>query len=164
MAHTIERAKLGDERILAYIQTESWKNAFRDILDRETLEKCTDLDRAVGMYRRLLERSVGNGYILRIDGKPHGIAWWDAARDGTPGCAEILCIHSLPDHWRQGYGSKLMDRVLSDIAEAGYPRVMLWVFADNARARAFYAAKGFTTEGVRKPNVIPTEIRYERRL
>ena len=36
--YTIERAKLGDEEELAYIQTESWKAGFKDILrDRKSV-------------------------------------------------------------------------------------------------------------------------------
>lgn len=61
MEYTIERAKLGDEGTLAYIQTESWKAGFREILDEQTLQRCTQLDRATAMYRRLLEAGIGNG-------------------------------------------------------------------------------------------------------
>ena len=41
MEYTIERVKLGDEEALAYIQTESWKAAFKDILCADMLQKCT---------------------------------------------------------------------------------------------------------------------------
>jgi len=37
----------------------------------------------------------------------------------------------------------MMDRLLEDIAAAGYANVMLWVFAQNEWARKFYEAKGF---------------------
>ena len=60
---------------------------------------------------------------------------------------------SLQNQWRKGYGSKMMDVVLHDIAAAGYSKVMLWVFEDNARARRFYEAHGFTTSGKAKPNI-----------
>lgn len=144
--HSIEmrRVKMGDERSLAYIQTESWKNAFSSILDRETLERCTEFAKAEEMYRHLLENQIGNGYLLLVAGKPHCIAWWDAARDKAfSGKAELICIHSLPNNWRRGYGSIMMDKILTDIRRAGYAEVILWVFRDNKRARAFYESKGF---------------------
>ena len=53
MEYTIERVKLGDEATLAYIQTESWKAGFKDILDPDTLQRCTRVDKATAMYRRL---------------------------------------------------------------------------------------------------------------
>jgi len=165
MAYTVERAHLGDEAILAHIQTESWKAGFRGILNDEILARCTQLDKVEAMYRRSLESGEGNGYILRIDGKPHCIAWWDQSRaQDMPGYAELYCIHSLQDHWRRGFGSRMMERVLEDMKNAGYARVMLWVFAENTRARAFYEAHGFADTGKIKPGIEPAEICYVREL
>jgi len=79
--YNIRRATAGDEQILAYIQTESWKAAFQNILEPEDLKQCTNLERATAMYQKLLDAEKGNGYILEVEGKPHCIAWWDAARD-----------------------------------------------------------------------------------
>ena len=78
------------------------------------------------MYRKLLEEKKGNGYILEIDHNPHCIAWWDAAREeAMAGYAELICIHSLPGNWHRGYGSKMMDAVLADVAKAGYTKILL---------------------------------------
>ena len=163
--YTIERVKPGDEEVLAYIQTESWKVAFRDILPPEVLERCTNLEKSTAMYQRLLVNGVGNGYLLKVEGKPHCIAWWDATREkDMPGYAELICIHSLPNQWRNGYGTKMMDTVLQDIADAGYAKVMLWVFEENQRARAFYERHGFATKGKIKPGLEPIEICYEKNL
>lgn len=165
MDYSIRKVALGDEETLAYIQTESWKAAFEGILLQAELDRCTKIEKATAMYRRLLEQNIGNGYILSIDEKPHCIAWWDATREkDMPGYAELICIHSLHNNWRQGLGSKMMERVLQDISDAGYSKVMLWVFRDNARARRFYEKHGFTTLGKVKPGIIPEEICYEKML
>ena len=114
------------------------------ILDVETLKKCTDIDRVTAMYQRLLDENKGNGYLLSVDGTPHCIAYWDAARDAElTGKAELICIRSLPKNWHKGYGSQMMDKVLKDIKEAGYSEVVLWEFRENNRARVFYEANGF---------------------
>ena len=142
--YVIRNVEPGDETVLAHIQTESWKAAFKDILPDEELTRCTNMERATQMYAGLLEAKKGNGYILEIEGKGHCIAWWDASREGDmPGFAELICIHSLQDNWGKGYGSKMMDKVLAGILKAGYTKVMLWVFEKNKRARTFYEAKGF---------------------
>lgn len=77
----IRKVRAGDEQALAYVQTESWKAAFKEIVPADLLSKCTQLERATAMYKRLLAEQKGNGYMLELDGKPHCIAWWDAARD-----------------------------------------------------------------------------------
>lgn len=165
MGYLIRKARLGDESDLAYIQTESWKAAFKNILSDEILQKTTDIKRATAMYRRSLDEGSGNGYILEANGKPHCIAWWDNARDeDMPGYAELICIHSLQDNWRKGYGTKMMERVLADIKASGYSKVMLWVFTENNRARKFYESCGFITHGKVKPGFGTQEICYEKNL
>ena len=87
---------------------------------------------------------------------------WSTFNEG--GYAELICIHSLQDKWRKGYGSKMMNAVLQDISTAGFSKVMLWVFEDNKRARRFYEAHGFTTCGKLKLNMESIEICYEKNL
>lgn len=160
----ISHGQPGDETIFAAIQTESWKAAFRDILDAKTLERYTQLDRATAMYRRLLEQKIGNGYLLRVDGQPHCIAWWDKSRDGEAYGAELICIHSLPGNWRKGYGSRMMEAVLADMKAAGFTKATLWVFEENRRARRFYEAHGFAPNGMTKGGFDAVEICYEKNL
>ncbi|MCH5198528.1 MAG: GNAT family N-acetyltransferase [Oscillospiraceae bacterium] len=161
----IRKVQPGDEAALAYIQTQSWKSAFSDILDKDTLNRCTDINRTTNMYKKLLEENIGNGYILTLDDRPHCIAWWDAARDpGQKGKAELICIHSLPNNRQKGYGSMMMDRVLEDIKTSGYPEVVLWVFCDNIRARKFYEAKGFYATELLKQELGAQEICYSKTL
>lgn len=115
----IRRAESGDEACLAHVQTESWKAAFAGIVPAELLTQCTSIERAEKMYARLLAEQRGNGYILELDGKPHCVAWWDAAQEeGMPGAAELRCIHSLPENWRRGCGSRMMERVFADVKVA----------------------------------------------
>lgn len=154
-----------DELDLAYIQTESWKAAFRDILSAEILQESTNLNRVTVMYKRLLNENIGNGYILEVDSHPHCIAWWDKARDDDmPDYAELICIHSLQDKWRKGFGTQMMNRVLGDMRTAGYDKVMLWVFTNNIRARKFYESCGFSTYGKVRPCLGAEEICYEKKL
>lgn len=140
----IRKVNSGDAAILTYIQTESWKEAFKNIISSDLLARCTETDRVKKMYDKLLEHKTGNGYILEVHGEPHCIAWWDATREHSmTGYAELICIHSLPNNWRNGYGNKMLDRILDDIQKSGYQKVMLWVFTENRRARKFYERKGF---------------------
>lgn len=75
MAYTIQKVTFGDEVILAYIQTESWKAGFKDILSTDTLNPYTPIDRSTEMYRYLLTQNIGHGYLMKVDSQPHDIAW-----------------------------------------------------------------------------------------
>lgn len=165
MEYTIKRVHPGDESDLAYIQTESWKAAFKNIIHPDVLEGCTQIEKATAMYRRLLAQNVGNGYLLKVEGHPHCIAWWDTSRDqDMSDYAELICIHSLQDNWRKGYGSHMIHTVLRDMASSGFSRVMLWVFEDNVRARRFYEAHGFIPNGKTQLRHGAAEICYEKHL
>ena len=161
----IRKVRQGDEGSLAYIQTESWKAAFKDILSEETLQKCSDSNMAKAMYKQLLDENIGHGYILEIDSHPHCIAWWDKSRDNDMlGYAELICIHSLQDKWGRGYGKQMISKVMDDMKSAGYDKVMLWVFTNNVRARKFYESCGFVTYGKVRPCFGTEEICYERKF
>ena len=161
----IRKVMHGDEKALAYVQTESWKAAFKDLIPEDVLVRSTDLNKATAMYQRLLDMGKGNGYILEIDGKPHCIAWWDASREkDMAGFAELICIHSLKDNWHKGYGKMMMKQILDDIKSSGYSKVMLWVFDNNLRAIKFYEAHGFAASGRKQPALGAVEEMYIKEI
>jgi GNAT superfamily N-acetyltransferase len=79
--------------------------------------------------------------------------------DGTPGpcpldtgaaqacVAELYALYVAPAWWSTGTGRALMQRVLAEVRAEGYPRIILWVLAENARARRFYERSGFRLSG-----------------
>jgi GNAT superfamily N-acetyltransferase len=78
---------------------------------------------------------------------------------------ELYALYVHPAWWSTGTGRALMDRVLAETAQVGYPCITLWVLRDNARARRFYERAGFAPDGA--SNVLHrlghvTEIRYRR--
>ena len=159
------KVKIGDEKTLAYIQTESWRKAFADIISKEDMEKYADINKAEEMYRYLLKSGVGNGSILLIDDNPHCIAYWDKTREeDMDGYAELICIHSLEDNWGKGYGSMMMEHILKDISAVGFEKVMLWVFEENTRARRFYEKHGFVKTDKKKMFGDSVEVMYSRKL
>lgn len=161
----IREVKSGDEKILAYIQTESWKSAFNTILSKEDLEKYTNIDKAIEMYTQLLSENIGNGYILSINDVPHCMAYWDKARDeDMKEYSELICIHSISENWGRGYGSMMMEYILREIKTAGFNKVMLWVFEENTSARKFYEKHGFILTEKSKKLCDAIEVMYCRDL
>ncbi len=165
MKITIRKAELGDEKILAYIQTESWKSAFADIISAEDMERCTDIVKTEAMYENVLKSSCAEISILEIDSKPHCIAAWSKARNPQfSDCAEIICIHSLCDKWGKGYGSMMMNHIIGEIKNSGYSSVLLWVFVKNTRARRFYEKHGFELTDNTQISYDAVEVMYRKDL
>jgi len=59
------------------------------------------------------------------------------------GAWQLVAMWVSPAARRAGVGGQLVEAVLERAGAAGAPSVVLWVFAANARARAFYQRLGF---------------------
>ena len=161
----IRKAIPGDEQVLAYIQTESWKSAFAGILSPEELVRCTNLEKAEQMYRSILRREGCNMAIELVNDQPRCIAAWGTNRcELGDAVGELICIHSLQSNWAKGYGSAMMEYVLAQLQQANYESVILWVFEENSRARKFYEKHGFElTEQKKMANGI-AELMYMKKI
>lgn len=161
----IRKAIPGDEQVLAYIQNESWKAAFADILSPEELKRCTNVKKAEQMYHNVLRSEGCNMAIEYVEDNPHCIAAWGKNRcDLDEAVGELICIHSLQDNWAKGYGSAMMDYVLEKLRQEQYDSVILWVFEANSRARKFYAKHGFEMTSCKKEANGILELMYRKVL
>ena len=68
-----------------------------------------------------------------------------ASRDGDVGAGEgeLRALYVEPARLGSGVGAALHDHGLSRLAALGFARASLWAFERNARARRFYAARGW---------------------
>lgn len=87
----------------------------------------------------------------------------EAGRAGETG--EVYAIYLLPAWWSTGTGRSLMGAALAGLEDGGYRRTVLWVLAENSRARRFYERAGFSADGA--TNVLTRlgsvlEVRYTR--
>ena len=161
----LREAKRGDEKILAYIQSESWKSAFKDILSTEELKKCCDVSMAEGMYKEVLKQGQVHMWIEWVDGEPHCISGWSRNRNMlADNVAELICIHSLANQHHQGFGSIMMEHILKQMKGMGYKQVILWVFEENHKARSFYEKHGFVVSECRNQAHGAIEVMYSKKL
>jgi ribosomal protein S18 acetylase RimI-like enzyme len=71
----------------------------------------------------------------------------------APGDIELRRIYTLQLAHGIGLGPALMARAVADAGAAGHRRLLLGVYAGNARARAFYERQGFAVAGTRQYRV-----------
>ncbi len=112
---------------------------------------------AAGAGGGVPERVVGWAAFGPYRGEPDGTA------DG-----ELYALYLRPEWAGRGIGRALMSEVVRQAAAQGRERLLLWVLADNTRARRFYAAAGFTPDGTEATDTfdgVPLrELRYARDL
>ena len=74
-----------------------------------------------------------------------------------PAIGELRQIHVSPAQWRQGIGSELHNACVQAWRTASVRTGQVDVWADNQRARAFYARHGWRPSGGRRPGPAGTD-------
>jgi len=173
---TVRPATLEDAEHLAFVHVRSWQAAYEGLLPQDYLDQL-DVARRTEGWRRWLENTDPPGTLVADSagaqgaGRIVGFAGLAPARDSDADPArtgEVWAIYLLPQAWGKGVGRELMTEALERLASQGYQDATLWVLRENARARRFYEAAGFTADGAEKLDDIAgspvTEVRYRRSL
>ena len=191
----IRPGSAADAPAIVQVRRESWYAAYSAIIAPSIIDRATATGGSAAnppSYRRTLVAVAGEqpavvGYASfgpeRIVASPQPAlsappggqpAAGPAARVGagplTPAgrtgeVGELYALYLLPTWWSAGVGRALMTSVLDALRGDRYRRVVLWVLADNARARRFYGRAGFTVDG--GTNILTglggvLEVRYTR--
>jgi GNAT superfamily N-acetyltransferase len=149
-----------DAAAVARVHVETWQAAYDHILPRDRLLALSVENRAE-MHRRWPP------LVAEVEGQIVGFVSVGPGRDdGAEG--ELYAIYVHPDHWGTGVGRALLEAGETRLRELGHRKALLWVLEDNPRARRFYEATGWSTDGtVRDIEIFGAnvpEIRYEKRL
>ena len=162
---TVRPAGPGDADGIARVQVSSWQVAYRDVMPDALLDGLRWEDRAEGWRTIFGDLSVpGRSVFVTVDGSTvTGFAAVGPPNDsGLEGVHELYAIYVAPDRYGAGDGPALMAAVL----DAAPPPIVLWVLAENPRARRFYEKHGFAPDGasrVREHGGKPLEeVRYRR--
>ena len=138
----------------------TWQAAYTHIFSGEALAGLSIADRAE-MHRRWPP------LVAERDGEIVGFVSVGPSRDDDAD-GELYAIYVHPDHWDRGVGRALIEAGEERLRELGHRRVVLWVLEDNPRARRFYEAAGWSTDGTTRPIEIAgtevPEIRYMKEL
>lgn len=149
---------------LGRVHMHVWRQAYAGLMPADYLAGLSE-ERAAENWRRRLEQTDGADLealtlVARRCGRIVGFASAGPSRDDDgPTEWELYVVNLVSEVHGTGLADQLLDRVLGDRDAS------LWVVEGNARARAFYARRGFTEEGARsvhEPTSAP-EIRMVRR-
>lgn len=166
---TARAATIEDTEAIARVHARSWQRAYRGIVSDDFLDGLSDQVWVERWRTIFTEPQEGVRTLVWDDGgEVTGFARIGPVRDPdppAPGWDEVYAIYLDPRSWDRGAGSGLLVAALSTVAD-DVPGVSLWVFRDNARARAFYERHGFEVDGLAQELTIDgraiAEVRYRR--
>jgi ribosomal protein S18 acetylase RimI-like enzyme len=168
---SVRKAKARDATGIGLVHVRSWQATYRGHFPQEYLDGLDPKQRAAKWRRYLKESDDDRAHLLVLeqDGKIVGFANVGSCReDQLETAGEVRAIYLLPQYWGRGLGRVLMTAGLDALTSAGFSEAVLWVLAENDRARRFYEAGGWVADGAVKQDDgfgFPIrEVRYRRAL
>lgn len=146
----LRRARKEDARGMAEVHVGAWRLAYRDQLPAPYLKALSVEARESHWADELHVMTADRRpWVAEAGSRIVGFAAAGPAREesakGRTG--EVYAIYVLPDCWDRGVGRTLLAHTERDLASHGYSEAVLWVLADNDRARDFYEAAGWHADG-----------------
>jgi GNAT superfamily N-acetyltransferase len=151
----VRRAGPADARGIAEVHTRTWQAAYRHVFPADVLDTLDVEERVRGWLERI-EADLAVWVAETEDGIVGFVAAGPSRTED--GFGELYAIYVLPEAWGGGAAPALMSAFKEWLAREGYTTAMLWVLADNPRARRFYEREGWRVDGERVDTIRGIEV------
>ncbi len=139
----LRQAAFNDFITISQVHAQSWKNAYRGILNDHYLDHDVDAERLEYWISKRDETPVNQRIVLaEMDGTIIGFSCF-YLDDSDEFGSLIDNLHVLPPFQKTGAGRQLMKASAEIMEQSAISKKMyLWVFEANTNARAFYERVG----------------------
>jgi ribosomal protein S18 acetylase RimI-like enzyme len=144
----IRRARPADAAAIADIHVRTWQAAYEHVFGAERLATLDSAQREQ-RWRRALEAGDQAAYVAEQGGAVVGWATVGPSHEEASS-GELYGIYVAPEAWGAGAAPVLLRAAVDELRAQGYADVVLWVLADNPRARRFYEREGWAIDGRRR--------------
>lgn len=138
----VRRATRDDAGDIRRIAEASWREAYGGVLRSETIDAAMTEWYDVDGIEASLKRDDVHTFVAEIDDETVGFATGGPRERDE---ALLARLYVEPEHWGDGIGTALLDRVIESLRADGFERLSLSVLAENEVGRAFYESRGFET-------------------
>ncbi len=164
----IINAGVQDADTLGLLISECWRQAYAGIIPDDYLKTVTPEKRAE-RFRTDIPLNPDVEYdLIFVDTQPAGLMILMQCRDeDLPDAGDLTAIYFLSPYWGKGLGQAAIEYALQWFQSASYKQAVIWVLAENQRARKFYEKNGFYLDGAKKTMDFGKElsvVRYRRDL
>lgn len=150
----VRPADEGDADALARVHLESWRKSYRGLLPESFLASLRHERLAASWWRRLSRDEIDECVrVIEVGGRVGGFVSFgpqhgDASWLGYAG--EVYMLYLLPELVGRGHGRALLRRAFDELTRCRCHWVVVWVLANNHRARRFYEREGLRLDGERR--------------
>ena len=144
----ISKANIDDSDQIGSLLVETWKHAYKGIMQQSVLDNLSVEKRSEG-WKRVLEKGP-EVYVLRNGLEILGVVQICKFRGEIArysGFSEIPVLYLKPKVIGQGFGSMLLSYAHERYTVLEAEGVVLWVLEKNTRAIDFYGKHGYSFTG-----------------
>ena len=152
----IEKMKEDDIEQVAKILINSWKIAYRDIIDKTFLENLS-LEEKI---QKLKEQYKDGGYTIARNKDTNEVVGvtrfgkrLDELNRFTEYDGEIYALYVKPGLLRKKIGSRLLLHAKERLKEQGNHKMIIWCLKENEPSRKFYESMGGILLGEKMRNI-----------
>jgi len=166
----IHDAEYEDLPGIARVLVKSWQAAYRGIVEDAFLDALSEQAHEDRMRAQWDAGMRWPALVMTDEGIAVGVCSYGRTRDGETPCewGEIGTCYLLPEYWGRGLGAMMLEHAERRLRDMSCPRIVIWVFEDNLRARRAYERAGFAPDGSRKMIEIGgkecAEVRYAKEV
>lgn len=145
----LREAEPKDAEEIGQVRVAAWRAAYWRFMPEEFLTALDPTNNLADLKKRLSDKSsnvilsvaeeLGQVVAFSVVGKPR----YEAA-DRT---IELWAVNVLPEYWRKGIGSKLVERAITYSSRSGFESIELWCIKGNTPAQEAYKKLGFIESG-----------------
>jgi GNAT superfamily N-acetyltransferase len=152
------RADEQDAAGIAAVHAAAWEQAYRKLLP-EIADAAPTIDERTDRWSQLVRADHAQAFTLVAERGGKVVGFCSLATPGREAepeerTADIAAFYVDPKRWRNGIGSALITQARDELGESGWLAVTVWVLAENAPARAFWAKFGFVHDGLEGPDAL----------
>jgi ribosomal protein S18 acetylase RimI-like enzyme len=147
----VRMAQIKDISLISNVLAESWKTAYRGIVDDEYLDSIE-----AGHWEEFLTNGLIDGTVFSmvlLDNQDFAGACI-LSKSENHDEVHLVSLYLLPDRIGKGCGHRFYSEIENEIKKRGYIKCVLDVLTDNKRACRFYEAHGFADSGAEETTVI----------
>ena len=147
----VRMAQITDIPQISLVHAESWKSAYRGIVDDDYLNSLKT-DHWVEFLTNGLSGDVVYSMVMLENHSIIGASI--LSKSEKQGEVHMKSLYLLPDKIGKGYGHKFYSEIENDMRSKGCTKCVLDVLTNNKRAIRFYKAHGFMDTGVEETTIL----------
>ena len=133
--------RIEDQSQMTKIKVNGWRNTYKEIVDKEYLEKLNVEEQTQKYFRSFEEYK--DRVLVAVKGKEVlGYACFDPKEKNFKYDSELVSLYIKEEYQRKGIGKALFTEATKELISRNKRNMILWVFADNKNAITFYKKLG----------------------